>query len=136
LAKMAMTGLIKAGISLDPWHEPINPIIIKAFTKEKFDRTDKRFIRRVHLVDSSRGPQKAGRCTWGVEKCPMYGCPFVDVSGLIHECGCPDAPVIGSVFAPERFAKEYGEHKWGCALGLPDPDWRLPADAEEKKVAV
>jgi len=130
LSKMAAVGLITSGISQDEWHEPISPLVIKAFTKRKKSPGDKRFIRDISW-DPRRGPQKAGRCDWGVEKCPMVGSPFVEIGGEIKGCGCEDVPVIGSVFDPEMFVYEYGDHKWKCWKGLPSPEEEIVVEKEE-----
>ena len=56
---------------------------------------------------------------------------FIEVDGTIHECGCEDAPAIGSVFEPEEFIEKYTGHKWVCWKGLPDPDGVLEPDEEK-----
>lgn len=135
LSKMAAVGLITSGISQDKWHEPIDPLVVRAFTKDRHTSGDKRFIRDISW-DSRRGPQKAGRCDWGVEKCPMIGAPYVDTEGFIHECGCDDAPVMGFVFEQSEFLAKYKEKRrregWLCWKGLPDPDGTIKKTSKER----
>ena len=130
LAKMAAIGLITSGISQDKWHEPIDPLVVKAFSKDRQTYRDNRFIRDISW-DPRRGPQKAGRCDWGVERCPMIGSAFIDTEGSIRECGCEDAPAIGSVFEQTAFLEEFGKNRrWGCWKGLPSPEAIVEEDVQ------
>jgi len=120
LAKMAKRGVIKAGISRDEWHEPIDPRVYVAFSGSR-SINDKRFIRDISH-DPRYGPQKAGRCDWGVEMCPCSGTSWIDPLGGIHQCGCADAPVIGSVDNPNIFIDKYIDFDWKCWKNLHNPD--------------
>lgn len=120
LAKLGQAGVIHAGISLDRWHEPIAQQVIEAFRwkKNSYSRIE---IRRVDH-DLSYAPQRGGRCTWGLNMCPCTE-TFVDVKGLIHRCGCADAPVIGNVFEAEAFMSMSDRPKAGyCWKGLINPN--------------
>ena len=142
LAKMARAGLITAGISQDEWHDPIKGNVVEAFRKNgqidygiksesgrlpppvPYPHDDKRFIRDISL-DPDYGPQKAGRCDWGVEMCPCCGTSWMDILGGIHQCGCEDAPLIGSVDKPDEFIEKYKYFEWVCWKGLPNPDKKV-----------
>jgi len=98
LAKMAQQGLITADLSLDQWHEPIDPAVIKAFTKEPGSNgQDHRGIKSVI-------PVNAGRCDFGCEGCSCNSV-VVKPNGELRFCGCEDAPVIGDVTT--GFQKKY-----------------------------
>ena len=106
LAKMAKTGIIGAGVSVDDYHNPIDPEVIKAFkvdrkAPDKIDYHDKRNIHKVGL------PMKIGRAAeTGVGNNPLEDMCIcdtwtIDPAGLIHPCGCPGAPPLTSVFDPD-----------------------------------
>jgi hypothetical protein len=111
LANMAKKGVIGCALSLDSYHDPIDESVIEAFKPKSSRsygvqeiRTDGREIR------NNDGKEiYGGRCTWGEINCI---CPEMNItpSGLIKECGCLDAPTLGTVFnprVPEDFS--YGE---------------------------
>lgn len=111
LARLAKHGVIGVDLSRDPWHAPIDPRVVKAFTREKQhgysdrDHNDHRAIRTVtSLIE-------AGRCDFGDPGCPCSE-RLVEPSGRIRFCGCADAPVIGHVLTgiSEEFVDgEFGE---------------------------
>lgn len=97
LANKAKDGMFECNLSLDPWHDPIDPVVIEAFTKDKKDdRTDLRGIRDVSKAPGMRpfrNPEdggKAGDCLCNII--------MVAVNGDLRACGCNDAPVIGNVY--------------------------------------
>jgi len=96
LASLAKKGILGVALSLDEFHDPIDPKVIEAFYgKPKYninsDPTDLREIRNV-----SGKLIKAGRCKDGKEGCI---CPdmMVKPNGDVKICGCKNAPIIGNV---------------------------------------
>lgn len=99
LAALAKEGKIACALSLDSYHDPIDPRVIKAFegvsTKNQYIYTtppgDYRLIRV-----GDKGLINSGRCDWGSNKCVCEG-TFIKPSGAIHHCGCADSPVVGHI---------------------------------------
>jgi len=117
LAEMVRKGEIRAVLSQDKWHEPISPTVVEFWrTTENFN--GKKVIRDV----GSKGtrPIGQGRCDWGLDVCNGHGGPWVMWDGSIRQCGCLDAPVIGSVYS--GYEQISGE--WGCWAGRLHPDKR------------
>lgn len=91
-------------LSLDDFHDPIDPKVVSAF--KKIDS----------IRDTSRNLIKAGRCDWGREdKCICDGETFVKPNGDIHQCGCEDSPKVGTVFEDEWSRKD---NEWNCHKNL------------------
>ncbi len=99
LAKMAKCGVIGVALSQDPWHDPIDPKVVKAFTRERkfsaFDGRSENDFREIRSVNDDN-VINAGRCNFGQDGCI---CPemLVEPSGKVRFCGCEDAPIIGDV---------------------------------------
>lgn len=99
LAKMASTGVIAAALSRDVFHDPIEEVVIEAFTSPELGSyaptTDLREIRDVTYNVYNVG--RAVETKVYVEE----GCAcedfFIYPDGTIKVCGCPDAPIIGHV---------------------------------------
>lgn len=118
LAKLARHGVLGVALSQDEWHDPIDPRVVKAFTKgrkaDTYGQTD-RDSREIRSVSEER-LVNAGRCDFGDGGCCCSEL-FVEPSGRIRFCGCPDAPVIGHVLeggvdpAYEEVAREGSCHK-------------------------
>jgi len=129
LARLGQAGVVYAGISQDKWHEPIAEEVVVAFSHKESSRSTVE-IRRVDQFPSV-APQNAGRCDFGHDMCPMIGTAFVDVDGGIHQCGCSDAPVIGTVFEPEAFMSQYNRLSFkACWKGLWNPSKIPPREKE------
>jgi hypothetical protein len=107
LAKMARRGYIAAVLSMDAWHDPIDPAVANAFIEglepettpnwvewsNKKDTNDKRGIRSVIV------PFRGGRARKMAilrEGCPCPGIHFWP-NGDIRACGCDDSPIIGNI---------------------------------------
>lgn len=105
LAKMAQKGVIGCDLSQDSYHDPIDPKVLKAFTRETKSSgidtfyvptpaDDQRAIRNVEGREMC-----AGRCDWGVIDCVCEDM-IIMPDGTIKACGCDDAPTFGTVFEP------------------------------------
>jgi hypothetical protein len=90
LLKAAGKGVISVELSLDEWHEPIDPEVEK-----KYRAATRAGIREVVI------PIRAGRAKRLPAGLTKDGCPcegwVVRPNGAIYACGCSDAPCIGSV---------------------------------------
>lgn len=116
LAKMARQGIIGCDLSLDDYHDPIDQIVIDAFSEGnmnhlRYDMRDNpndcRSIRNVTGKEI-----RAGRCDWGEDRCICEGM-VIHPNGDIAPCGCLDAPVIGSVWDEEfEFPDDYSSGCW------------------------
>lgn len=95
LARMARHGVIRAELSLDKWHEPVDKEVIHAFTKNPnrsnigstygVSDTDFRGIRTVqNIVDIGRA-KKNGLGTDDDCICPDL---IVQPNGDLYACGC------------------------------------------------
>lgn len=99
LAKLARSGVIGCALSQDKWHDPIDEKVIQAFTRPKpgtfrldyGNTNDSREIRTI------KEPYNSGRCDFGKNRCICEDL-FVLPNGNVKQCGCLDAPIIGSVF--------------------------------------
>ena len=98
LAKLAKKGVISTALSIDKWHDEIDPRVIKAFERKEKIRgydseadVDMREIRNV-----SDRVIRSGRADWGRETC---FCPDLTVcpDGTVTVCGCKEAPILGNV---------------------------------------
>jgi len=119
LAKMAKSGVIGVALSLDCWHEKIDPKVVEAFEHDRrradgFDRSDdRREIRDVgHGYQGSiKNPIIAGR--WkgpGGRTCPCEEI-YVKPDGTVKQCGCRRSPVIGHVLTGyEPMSNDDGEN--------------------------
>ena len=66
LARMAQKGIIAADLSLDPWHDPIDPKVVEAFTRPlDHEPNDARSIRRVSGNVIRQGPRRGGASPTG-----------------------------------------------------------------------
>jgi MoaA/NifB/PqqE/SkfB family radical SAM enzyme len=110
LAKMAQRGIIGAALSIDQWHDPIDPRVIAAFTKVSRSKSyavdsqsDNREIRDVGGMSSLSRVGRAARKSFVEEfdtriVCACEGEPVVDPNGNVRQCGCPKSPIVGNVF--------------------------------------
>lgn len=117
LARLARRGIIGCALSVDDWHDPIDPRVVQAFMKEPRARRsygyaagdtlqhdDLREIRSVTTL------VKSGRCNFGhTDDCD--GGPHVMPDGTVKQCSCMDAPVIGSVFDKQLLPLD---DEWAC----------------------
>jgi hypothetical protein len=103
LAKMAKKGVICCALSLDSYHDPIDPSVIAAFTKQR--RSEGHYLSEVNddyreIRNVTGNERRGGRCDWGIEACV---CPDIIImpDGTLKACGCDDAPTFGTVFDPQ-----------------------------------
>jgi len=114
LASLAKRGVLGVALSLDEFHDPIDPKVIEAFRKTGIRDNDRREIRNTseHLI-------KAGRCKDGKEGCICEDI-MIKPDGTVKGCGCKDAIVLGDI-NDENFEMptewEYGN----CSKNQPDP---------------
>ncbi len=105
LAGLARKGVIGVDLSQDPWHEPIDPKVVTAFSDTRDQDTigtpksDRRDIRNV----SRNGPINWGRAkrnNLGMRDDCICDELFVSPDGRIWACGCKKEQ-FGTVFKPE-----------------------------------
>jgi hypothetical protein len=104
VAKMAEGGILGAALSTDPYHDPINPEVVEAFSSDTFSKEDQRELRDVYTYEVM-----GGRCDWGVERC-ICESSIVKPDGSVYQCGCEDAPLIGHVLGEDNFDISGGCH--------------------------
>lgn len=105
LCRLAKRGVIGCALSLDKWHDPIDPTVVAAFKKglghadhslHTTDFLDGREIRDVGEDHSVLAPFRRPLDGGNEEVCPVQS-RFVTPGGDIKFCGCRNAPVIGHV---------------------------------------
>ena len=109
LAKLAKKGVILCDLSQDIYHDPIDQVVIEAFTntiREEKPSNDLRSIRNV-----TGKVLKAGRSKEGREGCPCEDF-MIKPNGAIVQCGCLDSPVVGNVWNDEN--EDFWESDPGC----------------------
>ena len=132
LAELARNGIVAVALSQDPWHEKIDSLVVKAFTKGTSEfgdsRNDKREIRRVNRIIKT-GRAESNQLD-GEEECLCDGDPFVRPNGDVHQCGCLDSPCVGNVFDGFK-ALDDGDYseEWACHKRV----WKKE-ETEEKEV--
>ena len=122
LAEMARHGLIACELSQDALHDPIDPAVVKAFTKKpspesygvygtKTDDHDYRGIRSV------KEPYRQGRWKSGKAECACVEL-CIEPDGRIFACGCRKVQ-YGTVFNPQiPDTYQSGE----CGKNQPQPE--------------
>lgn len=129
LANLARRGVLGAALSLDPWHDPIDPRVVDAFTSNLdrkftiFGRSDNSDCREIRDVSkNNKGVMRVGRAVrrsfqqnWKThENCACCGDPVVDPNGDVRQCGCPKSPIVGNVFDGfQSLVDDYGD-EWNC----------------------
>ena len=110
LAKMARKGVIGCALSIDGYHDPIDPAVVKAFTPAKAEgvyygrsNEDCRELR-----DVSKDLADAGRCDFGTSDSCVCENMFVEPDGTVKWCGCEDSPILGNINSPDfEFPEDY-----------------------------
>lgn len=100
LANLAKKGVLGVALSQDRYHDPIDPRVVQAFTKEgsKFrgeEDNDCREIRNVTGKEIISGRQKTG------DRDCICSDLFVAPDGKIKACGCKNSIKLGTVFNPQ-----------------------------------
>lgn len=130
LAGLAEHGVLGVALSQDPWHDPIAPEVVKAFTKKNdglpyFDNggslhpikpDDLREIRDVQgkVIRAGRANNAFAHKYGEALITDLCSCPefIVKPDGSIRQCGCAKSPVIGDVFKGfEPIYNEFNEAK-------------------------
>ena len=116
LALMAKYGEIGCVLSLDKYHRPIDPEVIKYFTDKKIcvetpDPEGSEYpyilVNDRRSIHNSEGREViGGRQLWGKATC-MCKDLFVQPNGTIKQCGCLNAPVIGNINQIDATFKQY-----------------------------
>jgi MoaA/NifB/PqqE/SkfB family radical SAM enzyme len=117
LANMARKGILGVALSQDPYHEQIDPRVVRAFNINKFSRDadDAREIR-----DTSHHLSNVGRAKLnGLHAYDTCICEdnIILPSGKIKWCGCTSSPVIGDVWygIGDEYREEYQDGElMGC----------------------
>lgn len=117
LANLARAGVVGASLSHDVWHQEqgyVDPEVVKAFTVQESygmsaSQHDLRSIRTgPSVLALGRARKLPGKHMLGdgarwknvlVREC-ICDDLLVDPDGNVHTCGCPGAPVVGSVLGP------------------------------------
>lgn len=101
LAKLANDGLIHCGLSLDPWHDPIDPRVIEAFIERDdlpnpgpdqrrvLDASTAQLLPYGRALDNRRTMQLSD------ESSCLFPGLFIQPDGRMFVCGCPAAPQVG-----------------------------------------
>lgn len=96
LASLARQGKISCDISQDPFHDPIDIEVIRAFTVKNRQSNDFRGIR-----NTSKSLVEIGRAKDNELYCSSKGCVcddlFITPAGTIYQCGCKKKK-LGTVF--------------------------------------
>ena len=111
LAQLARRGIIGVALSLDAYHDTIDPLVQEAFTNGARSRrgseNDLREIRNVGEKVVAAGRAK----DWGWEEDCVCDDLFVTPQGILKQCGCKRAPTLGTVFDPQLDEYEQGCYK-------------------------
>lgn len=92
LLNLASQQLVQVALSLDKYHAPIDPQVVKAFKRQ--EKIDPSYI---SIKCAEHKEIKAGRCTWGRPIPPCPGDLCVEPNGDINYCSCPDSFKVGNV---------------------------------------
>ena len=107
LASLAQKGVLGVALSLDQWHDPIDPSVIEAFTRNTTRDMGHGIDIGREIRDTSSNIVKAGRAArqsfvddHGIETTAGCICEdiFVKPDGSVHQCGCRKSPKIGDAF--------------------------------------
>lgn len=114
LAGLAKTGAVCVSLSQDAYHDPIDPQVVRAFTKPpsstwRMDSgSDSRALNPLHRVVAAGRAQQWG--DWDSCFCDEL---IVQPSGHLWECGCFRRP-FGTVFEPQ-LPESYWDEEQGCS---------------------
>jgi len=98
IARLIKNGVIGGKLSQDIYHESIDPKVVKMFKKigdhgitgiSNVTKDNLVYSGRAKRIKNSHGGSPVKRCF-----CEEI---FVRPNGIIYQCGCKDAPVIGNV---------------------------------------
>ena len=106
LANLAKRGIISAALSRDDYHDEIDEVVVKAFTKEKTNYSDYRHDDFREIRNVTGHEIKAGRSRRGREECICEGI-FIKPNGEIRGCGCEDSIVFGNINGKFEIPKDW-----------------------------
>jgi len=113
LARLGGRNKIRAVLSQDKWHDPIEQYVIDAFKnglkRERYGWWDEKDASNAKEIRTVVYPYAGGRCDTGVKSCPCRGVQ-IRPNGNIFACGCEDAPMVGTV--KDGFFEEYKDIPW------------------------
>ena len=122
LAKMAHKGILGCDLSLDDYHDPIDPQVIDAFKRNPSTQNYNHY--REDTTNDARGVRNvngreinAGRCDFGQEGC-ICDDFIIKPNGDFKACGCIDSPIFGNV---------------NTTVNIPD-DWEWDMCYKEQKI--
>jgi hypothetical protein len=126
LAKLAKKEVISAGLSRDQFHESIDPEVIKAFKKEKYD-SGYQYINSVYKI-SKKG---RGRNIYGADNHCTCDDFFVDPKGFVWTCGCKSV-CLGQLGTDEIVLERPEEWEdYSCVN-----EWKRSKQKEKKKESI
>jgi organic radical activating enzyme len=94
LASLAKKGVLGVALSLDEFHDPIDPKVVEAFQNIKRDYSGSEDCREIRNVSDNL--IKSGRCKDGKKGCICEDV-FFKPNGEVRMCGCRNSPVIGNI---------------------------------------
>lgn len=99
-------------LSQDQFHDPIDPVVVRAFRNRNAIRTVKRILPHGNaLVNQLNTEEESDPCT-----CCCAG-TFIKPNGDVKLCGCADAPTLGNCNDP-AFAEQFNRYVGAtCDLG-------------------
>lgn len=120
IAEMARSGVLEGHLSLDKWHDPIDPDVVEAFKRDPSLPNDRRAYR--HCKDEDL--KNAGRCDFGPRRGPTCRCPVPKIipDGTVFWCGCETALAIGHVSSGWDVNLVSRPRQLGCQSFLPGAD--------------
>ena len=119
LAELGRLGTIQAHLSVDEFHEAIDPAVVEAFRRDPELASDKRAFRGV----SAASLKRFGRCDFAGSELPTCRCPIPRIvpDGTVYACGCEAAEPIGNVMTG-NVQRKLLVSRPGCARHLPNAD--------------
>lgn len=135
LANLAKHGIIWCALSQDQWHDPVDPKVVRAFTKKprpwaadpnwypmtQQEERDLREIRTVFNVTDHGRASENSLASGRAKECCCDSAFVFDPDGTIFTCGCREA-TYGTVWEPE-IPEGFDPHEdmWCPRSGKPKP---------------
>jgi hypothetical protein len=119
LANLARRGVLGVALSLDQWHDRIDPDVIKAFQRGPFGHGPGADLRETRMVQKVSYRGRVEEWDVGealVEVVDWCVCEdiVVDPSGAVWSCGCKEEN-FGNVLTGFKIPDEYWERDTQCA---------------------
>jgi hypothetical protein len=101
IAQLAKNGSIYGALSIDDFHEPIDPKVVKAFEHDNgLDHREIRDVGRGRLSRSGRAKTMPNQDRYNWYSSCFCEEIFVKPNGDMYQCGCEHSTKIGTVFDP------------------------------------